>query len=75
MSHELRTPLNGIIGLSEALMFGASGELPAKVSERWGSIGSDCRDPPCLGQAPNIWCLASGEMPAKVSGVASDDVG
>ena len=34
MSHELRTPLNGIIGLSEALMFGASGELPAKVSER-----------------------------------------
>ena len=31
MSHELRTPLNGIIGLSEALMFGASGELPAKV--------------------------------------------
>ncbi|WP_347332226.1 two-component regulator propeller domain-containing protein [Marinimicrobium locisalis] len=27
-SHELRTPLNGIIGLSESLLDGATGELP-----------------------------------------------
>ena len=30
-SHELRTPLNGIIGLTESLIDGATGELPDKT--------------------------------------------
>lgn len=32
-SHELRTPLNGIIGISESLIDGATGTLPAKTIE------------------------------------------
>lgn len=32
VSHELRTPLNAIIGLSEALLSGSSGDLPAKTT-------------------------------------------
>lgn len=30
-SHELRTPLNGIIGLTESLIDGATGQLPAST--------------------------------------------
>lgn len=32
-SHELRTPLNGIIGISESLIDGVTGTLPAKTIE------------------------------------------
>jgi signal transduction histidine kinase/class 3 adenylate cyclase/ActR/RegA family two-component response regulator len=32
VAHELRTPLGGIIGISELLMEGAEGELPASVN-------------------------------------------
>ncbi|GAX84124.1 hypothetical protein CEUSTIGMA_g11547.t1 [Chlamydomonas eustigma] len=38
MSHELRTPLNGIIGLSEALIIGSSGELPEKALQTISTI-------------------------------------
>ncbi|MBA3532603.1 MAG: GAF domain-containing protein [Ardenticatenales bacterium] len=38
MSHELRTPLNSIIGYTEILLMGISGELPEAVMEDIGAI-------------------------------------
>ncbi|TMM49557.1 AAA family ATPase [Sulfitobacter sabulilitoris] len=39
-SHELRTPLNGIIGLADALIGGAKGEVPAPVKATLSLIAS-----------------------------------
>lgn len=37
-SHELRTPLNGMIGLAEALIDGAAGQLPAPAKKNLAMI-------------------------------------
>ncbi len=39
-SHELRTPLNGIIGLSNALVDGAKGQLPTEACDTLRLIGA-----------------------------------
>ncbi|TAF53210.1 MAG: response regulator [Oscillatoriales cyanobacterium] len=42
-SHELRTPLNGIIGLTESLIDGATGKLPAQTISNLEIIASSGR--------------------------------
>ena len=42
-SHELRTPLNGIIGLTESLIDGATGQLPASTISNLEIIASSGR--------------------------------
>ncbi len=42
-SHELRTPVNGIIGISESLIDGATGELSEETKENLGLISSSGR--------------------------------
>ena len=42
-SHELRTPLNGIIGLTESLIDGATGQLPATTIANLATIASSGR--------------------------------
>ena len=42
-SHELRTPLNGIIGLTESLIDGATGQLPEQTIFNLEIIASSCR--------------------------------
>jgi len=42
-SHELRTPLNGIIGLTESLIDGATGQLPAPTISNLKIIASSGR--------------------------------
>ncbi|MCB9643870.1 MAG: response regulator [Myxococcales bacterium] len=42
-SHELRTPLHGMIGLSESLLDGATGELPEATKQNLGLIVSSGR--------------------------------
>ena len=37
-SHELRTPLNGIIGLTESLMDGIAGQLPAQANNQLAMV-------------------------------------
>lgn len=39
-SHELRTPLHGMIGLSESMIHGTAGDLPAKAVENLSMIAS-----------------------------------
>ena len=41
MSHELRTPLNGIVGLSEAILHGASGEISLRCRKNVQAV-KDC---------------------------------
>ena len=42
-SHELRTPLNGIIGLTESLIDGATGQLPEQTISNLAMIASSGR--------------------------------
>jgi bacteriorhodopsin len=41
VSHELRTPLNGIVGLSEAILSGATGEISARCKKNVQAV-VDC---------------------------------
>lgn len=42
-SHELRTPLNGIIGLTESLIDGATGPLPAQTNANLAMVAGSAR--------------------------------